>query len=148
MKQLHTNTKIFFPNPHVIRLEHEDDSGMTGYIPLSFKKILKDVRNTFSGTWGYCHPEQEMVRVKNDFNQPHPPGSPQHNNGVPQHIQIASLFNPDWNFISRSYWCFESELDALQFRLMAGKTLKMRMWPTRLFTIYEITEDEEIKDES
>jgi hypothetical protein len=142
MKQLHTNTKIFFPNPHVIRLDHEDDNGLTGNVPASFKKLLKDARNTFSTTWGFCYPEHEMVKVKNDFGQQHPPGSVQHNHGVPLHVQVASLFNPDWNFVARSYWCFKDELDALQFRLMAGKTLKMRMWPSRMFTIYEITEDE------
>jgi hypothetical protein len=45
---------------------------------------------------------------------------------------------------SISYWCFQDELDALQFRLMADeKAIRVSMWPeNRLFTIFEVVEDE------
>ncbi len=48
-------------------------------------------------------------------------------------------FLSDQNVVSRSYWCFRDEEDALQFRLMIGNnTTRVYLWPEKFFTIHEI----------
>ncbi len=116
IRRLHTNVKIFFPNPYVVRLEH-DDAAFDQH-PISFMKLTSRVRKVIQGTWGFSRPEFEVV------------GSP---HGV-----------DPWKTICRSYWCFKDEIDALQFRLMLdSRATQVRMWPERVFTIHETVETDE-----
>ena len=132
-KKIHTQSKIFFPNPTVVRLDHTiegvsigDASQTNGYMT-----TLKMARKRILGTWGYSPPMIEAI--------PHP--APQLINGVP-HVTIDMLFGDQSRH--RSYWCFEDEMDALQFKIAAGdNSHTVSMWPNKvLFTIYEYTKDE------
>jgi hypothetical protein len=47
-KKIHTNVKINFPDPYVIRLEYKGDSST-----LTFNDFKKQVYKSVQGTWGY-----------------------------------------------------------------------------------------------
>ena len=114
IKRLHTRVKIFFPNPYVVRLDHDDKSGDQELV--SFMKLTTRERQLIYGTWGFSRPEYEVVN-SND---------------------------PGYKYMCRSYWCFKDEMDALQFKLITeGNAVRVYMWPKKLFTIHEVVEADE-----
>lgn len=143
MKKLHTRTKIFFPNPYVVRVEYPADM-MIEKAEAEYRKIIRSTYKLIQGTWGFCQLEQELVKVKNEFNHPAPPGSPAHLAGMVPTLVVVSLFNPDYQNLTRGYLCFKDELDALQFRLtISADSMQVVMWPERWFTIHEVVETDE-----
>lgn len=139
---LHTNSKIFFQNPYVLRIEY-DSSISREDAEKSYRKLMRSAYKLLNGTWGYSSLEYETCKIKNDHGQTAPPG-PNHFNGMNHGQIISSLFNPDWQEVLRSYVCFKDEADALQFRLSISQAaIQVKMWPSRLFTIHEVVEKTE-----
>lgn len=134
-KKLYTRIKIPFDNPYVVRLSHDGATSLES--TRSHQKIISRARKLIQGTWGYCSPEYEMVVIGKEQTSIRT-----HSNPTLSHL--LSLFSSDCEQIFRSYWCFQDELDALQFRLMTDeKAIRVSMWPeNRLFTIFEVVEDE------
>lgn len=142
MKRLHTRKKIFFPRPYVVRVEYSADM-MMEQMESDYRKLTRQTYKLIKGTWGYCPLEPELVKVKDEFNHPTPPG-PAHFSGLAPGVVIASLFDPDYQHRIRGYLCFADELDALQFRLTISTTSRqVFMWPERWFTIHEVVEADE-----
>ena len=132
IKRLYTKTKIFFPNPYVVRLDHEEHDATI--VSSSYRSALKMARKNIHGTWGYCTPEHEIIRTI----------SPSDFNAMPVANQINALFQGAGDVKMRSYWCFADEMDALQFRLAVGTAAThVNMWPERWFTIQEVAETDE-----
>ena len=130
-KRLRTRTKIFFPNPHVVRLDYEDASIIEA--EAAFRKIIRSAYRLIEGTWGYSELRYEFVGMKaGDF-------SPTIVfNGISH-----SSFN-ETTHMPRGYLCFENELDALQFRLsISTKAFHVKLWPACWFTIHEVVETDE-----
>ena len=141
VKKLHSRTKIFFPNPYVVRLEYPDlnlDAAMADY-----RKLTRQAYKLLKGTWGYCQLEYEQVKIKDESKHPVPP-SPNPFAGMNHQQIIANLFESDYQSVSRGYICFADELDALQFRLsISANAIRVFMWPERRFTIHEMVETDE-----
>jgi len=143
MKRLHLRTKIFFPGPYVVRMEYPAEISLED-AEKDYRKLTRRAYRLIGGTWGYCPLELEIVKVKDEFNHPAPPG-PGHFTGMPPGMQIASLFDPDYQQRIRGYLCFKDELDALQFRLtISTAAIQVLMWPERWFTIHEVVETDEL----
>lgn len=140
-RKLHTRTKIFFPNPHVVRLEYNSSTNID-VAEREHRQVCKQAYKLISGTWGYTKVEIETVPVN-----PEVPTVPTHvmgPNGVPV-VNIAALFQGDMNFSSRAYFCFADELDLLQFRLTVDtRAIQVKMWPERWFTIHEVSESDDV----
>ena len=142
VRRLHTSSKIFFPNPYVVRVEYPAEVTFENAV-IEYRKMCRQAYRRLSGTWGHSALEPELVRVKNEFAHTAPPG-PAHFAGLPAAVVIASLFDPDYQNRNRGYLCFADELDALQFRLTIDtKALQVYMWPERQFTIHEVVETDE-----
>jgi len=141
-KRLHTGSKIFFPRPYVVRVEYPAEFTMEKAME-DYRRVYRQAYRLLKGTWGYCQLEAELVKVKDEFNHPTPPG-PSHFAGMAPNVVIASLFDPDYQHRIRGYLCFADELDALQFRLsIATNARQVHMWPERWFTIHEVVETDE-----
>jgi len=140
VKRLHSRTKIFFPNPYVFRLEYpllNSDEAMAEYI-----KLTRQAYKLLKGTWGYCQLQEEQVKIKDEFKHTAQLIS-SHFAGLSPILQIAALFNSDYQRVLRGYICFSDELDALQFRLsISTNAIQVSMWPERWFTIHEVAETE------
>ena len=142
MKLLHTRTKIFFPDPYVVRMEYSHEISMD-QAEADYRKVTRNAYRLIHGTWGYSKLEYEQVQVKDEHGHRAPPG-PAHFNGMNQQQVLSSLFNTDWAHVMRGYLCFKDELDALQFRLSIDtRAMQVNMWPTRWFTIHEMVETDE-----
>jgi hypothetical protein len=142
MKRLHPRSKIFFSRPYVVRVEYPADI-MMEQAESDYRKLTRRAYRLIKGTWGYCPLEPELVKVKDEFNHPTPPG-PSHFAGMAPGVMIASLFDSDYQHRTRGYLCFADELDALQFRLAISTTARqVFMWPERWFTIHEVVETDE-----
>ena len=121
--RIHTNSKIFFSDPYVVRVDFESEAGYLGSIEHTneFRKLKSKTYKLIQGTWGWSHPEYEI-------------------------IEDGSLGKGHWSpsvGLLRSYFCFKDEIDALQFRLMLeNKAKQVYMWPERKFTIHEVVESE------
>jgi len=141
-KLLHTRVKVPFANPYVVRVQYESDVTEEAAHAM-FRKTMRTAYRLIEGSWGYSSLEYEEVKVKDEFNHPAPPG-PGHFAGMHQQVQIASLFNPDYQRRLRAYIVFTDELDALQFRLSIDtNSVQVKMWPQRWFTIHEVVETDE-----
>ncbi len=142
VKRLHASSKIFFPNPYVVRVEYPAEVTFEKAV-IDYRKMCRQAYRLLSGTWGHSPLEPELVKVKNEFGHTAPPG-PAHFAGMAPGVVIASLFDPDYQNRNRGYLCFADELDALQFRLSINTTaLQVFMWPERWFTIHEVVETDE-----
>lgn len=53
-KKIHTNVKINFPDPYVIRVDCKGLAGMS-----LFKSLKKQAYKSLQGTWGYSPPKFE-----------------------------------------------------------------------------------------
>lgn len=137
-KRLHTQTKIFFSNPYVVRLEF---SGQTvESVGDEFRKICRRAYKCIGGTWGHSKLEYENVSTGGE---PPPPLHVIGPNGIAQ-VNIAALFNTGMEMIPRAYFCFKDELDVLQFKLSVdARAIQVKMWPERWFTIHEVVETDE-----
>lgn len=83
-----------------------------------FRETLKRTRNVMCESWGYSDPAPE-----GDYETFGKAGTP----------------------VSRSYWVFTNDMDALHFRLTIGeRARRVTIWPvSRKFTIYEFSESDE-----
>ena len=142
MKRLiHSDSRIFFPNPHVVRLEFSNHTENT--VESEFYKIKRSAYKLLKGTWGHSKIITEIIQIKNDFNHSAPPGAG-HFSGMNNAQVLASLFNPDWKQLPAAYICFADELDELQFRLSVPCiSKKVIIWPDTGFTIHEVIETDE-----
>lgn len=135
MRKLHTKSKIFFPNPYVVRIEYPaHESHETAYP--KFRKLMRDMYKLYEGTWGYSSLETEFVnRPVSDTVAPVLTISPP--------FPFSAPFAFDNNEpVLRSYLCFKDESDALMFRLSCRTDLiHVNMWPHRSFTIHEVTDE-------
>jgi hypothetical protein len=140
-KLIHTRSKIFFANPYVVRVEYGKDESLDS-ASADYRKLTRRAYKIIQGTWGFCNIEYEQVKTKNDNNNPAPPGIG-HFNGMNNNQILASLFDSDYVHVLRGYFCFQNELDVLQFRLMIDtKAIQVHMWPDkRLFTIHEFIDE-------
>lgn len=134
---LHTNSKIFFNNPYVLRIELGEASFEEAR--REYRTIIRSAYKRLQGTWGHSAPTAEHVRVKFD----HPKQKyPNQYEGMTQNEMMNAIMNPDWKMMQRAYLCFANEEDALQFRLSCTKTcLHVSMWPETIFTIHESVEE-------
>lgn len=142
IKRYHGNTKIFFPNPYVLRVSLSRD--MTdAQAETKLGELRRRTHRLIRGTWGYSSVSTETVQVKNDHGHPTPPG-PWHYAGMSPNLVIVPSIVPDFSFEKRVYFCFKDEADALQFKLsLDSNAVHVHMWPSELrFVIHEVVEDE------
>lgn len=142
IKRYHGNTKIFFPNPYVLRVSYPRD--MTeSQVEAKHGELRRRTHRLIKGTWGHSPISTETVQVKNDHGHSAPPG-PGHYAGMAPGMVIVSLFDPDYSLEKRGYFCFKDEIDALQFKLsLDSNAIHVHMWPSELqFIIHEVVEDE------
>jgi hypothetical protein len=139
VKRLHTNSKIFFPNPYMVRLEFPETS--IEVANAEYRKITRSAYKLLKGTWGYCPLDMETWKTGEDMTP-----TPHHNplSGM-NHTQIlSSLFDTNYITAIRGYICFAEEIDALQFRLsISTKAQQVLIWPKKEFTIHEVVETDE-----
>jgi hypothetical protein len=129
-KRLLTKSKIFFPNPYVVRLDHEETGATT--MSVSYRSALKIARKNLGGTWGCSQPEYEVIQKI----------SPVDFTALTSANQLTAIFTGSGDGKYRSYWCFADEMDALQFRLSVEcPAIQVFMWPDRWFTVTEITDE-------
>lgn len=136
VKLLHSRAKIFFPNPYVLRLEYSNDNMLLA--EANYRKLIRQAYKLFTGTWGYCQLEHEMIKLPDEATS----SMAILMNGINQ-THLTPLFVPEYESKLRGYLCFADELDAMQFRLsISENALQVFMWPERWFTIHEMVEDE------
>lgn len=140
VKRLHTNSKIFFPDPYMVRLEFPNTP--IDVAGAEYRKIIRSAYKLLRGTWGYCQLEMETWRIGENSSPPTPHHNPM---AGMSHAQIlASLFDTDYVSSLRGYVCFADEMDALQFRLsISTKAQQVFIWPKKEFTIHEVIETDE-----
>jgi hypothetical protein len=120
--KLHIKTPMFLHNPYVVRVVHTDSTPDNIKL-VEFMQYRKKAKQEITSTWGYSDPTFEIIKSDN--------------------AETLTLFGHTVTYNSpiqrcHSYWVFTDEADALQFRLTAGESIKMHMWPKKiLFTIYE-----------
>jgi len=139
VKKLHTNTKIFFPDPYMVRIEFADT--VQHEAEAEYRKITRSAYKLIKGTWGYTQLEYESWQTKNDT-EPYDPVL------TTTSASLSNIFSSlfDNNYITRlrGYICFADEMDALQFRLsISARSQQVTMWPKREFTIHEVVEIDE-----
>ena len=125
--KMHFQSRMFLSNPYVVRIKHPGSTHVDMKLN-DFIKYRTIAKKQVTATWGYSDPVFEVVKSV------HEPA-----------ISLLghNLFGPNAAFIvpieeCHSYWVFTDESDALQFRLSAGESVHMHMWPSKIkFTIYE-----------
>ena len=123
--RIHLNSSMFLPNPYVVRVSHPDCT-LDNMKLAEFMQFRKTAKQQIKSTWGYSDPAFEIIKSNNE--------QATFFNGV------ITYTNPE--MVCHSYWVFTEDMDALQFRLTAGESIKMHMWPTKIkFTIYEYNAD-------
>lgn len=142
-KRLHAHTKIFFPNPYVVRVTYGEGLVVNDDLfQRDWTALMRKTYKLVTSTWGHStlEYEQTRVRVKNETT---PPVwlSPQH--VAPKQVwtpSISSILDSEYEYFLRGYVCFQDELDALQFRLALSATaVQVKMWPSgRYFRIHEV----------
>ncbi len=115
-RRIHTRSKIFFPNPHVIRIDYGVDATNVSALR-DWTTITRRAYRVITGTWGHSTLEHEVLGD----------------------MKTTDLISH--SLVQRGYMCFADELDVLQFRLsVSSKAYRVHMWPERLFTIHEMVE--------
>lgn len=136
IKRLHTKSKIFFPNPYMVRVEFPTGEDNANW---EYGKMIRSAYRLLQGTWGYSELAYE---IWNTDPEPKIPFTQ-----LTANQQIASLFaitTTDFTSLLRGYVCFADEMDALQFRLTIDvKSIQVLMWPKKEFTIHEVVEEDE-----
>src|SRR5512147_1828777 len=98
MRKIHTNTKIFFSNPFVLRLDYPEQTLES--CRAEYSRTCRKAYKLLQGTWGHTSLEVEQT-------------------GQEVEITIHG-FTPGWAvpvFVPRGYFCFKDEEDLLQFML-------------------------------
>jgi hypothetical protein len=104
----------------------------------NYRKLTRKAYKLFTGTWGYCQLEYEMIKLPTETAS----SMAVLMNGINQN-HLAPIFASDYESKLRGYLCFADALDAMQFRLsISENALQVFMWPERWFTIHETVEDE------
>lgn len=136
-RALHTNSKIFFPDPYVVRVEY-DGILFDNETDARYRKLLRQTYKLIKGTWG--HSPLIFETLQNSESDPAAQTQP-----LTQQQIMTAIFSSDFRSVKRGYLCFEDELDALQFRLSIDVTaMQVVMWPKQtLFTIHELVEENE-----
>ena len=131
MKLVHTRTKIFFPNPYVVRVEYSKEIPDT-QAEANFRNTVRNTYRLIQGTWGHS-----SLHIEWDEKFTIPPNVLNLIQiGINQQRVIMAQTNET---ALRGYFCFEDESDALQFRLSINVTaIQVKMWPERWFTIHEV----------
>ena len=130
-RKLFTHSKIFFSNPHVIRVEFSTsyDNAIDG---IKHKELVKSTYNTVGSTWGYSKLIREIITAST-YNE----CATIHLSGTGINLQPL-LYDPGTQ-VNRAYFCFKESDDALLFKLKSSlPTFNVSMWPETLFTIHEI----------
>ncbi len=129
-RRYHGNTKIFFPNPYVIRVSYSNDIPEQT-VNDNYRKVIRQAYKLIKGTWGYTTLEYESFSIKKESVLSAPVG-------------VHTLFDSDY-VARRGYFCFKDEMDALQFRLSIDtNSVHIHMWPSeRKFIIHEYLEPDE-----
>ena len=140
VKRLHTNSKIFFPDPYMVRLEFPNVSAEEANA--EYRKITRSAYKLLKGTWGYTQLEFESWKIEGDLEVSPTPTLVTPNANLSN--IFSSLFDNSYVTHLRGYVCFSDEIDALQFRLSISATARqVTMWPKREFTIHEVVETDE-----
>lgn len=136
-RALHTNSKIFFPDPYVVRVEY-DGNLFDNETDARYRKLLRQTYKLIKGTWG--HSPLVFETLQNSENDPSVVPAP-----LTQQQIMTAIFSSDYRSVKRGYLCFEDELDALQFRLSIDVTaIQVVMWPKQTsFTIHELVVEED-----
>lgn len=130
--RIHSGSKIFFPDPYVVRVEYAIPGDYSEDMR-NFQKLTRATYKLIKGTWGYCMPEEEQV---DGFSKLDKSG------------QLSFSFNENYKQMLRGYFAFKEEMDALQFRLSIDVTsVRVNIWPYRYFTIHEYIEVEDDSSE-
>lgn len=125
--KMHFQTRLFIPNPYVVRVDHGTGDGFHFDLK-EFRRVLSSLKKTVTSTWGYSDPiwERHILPEDNTLTI----STPTYYNAVNVHV-----------FENRqvSYWVFSDTIDALQLKLIVGdKSMSTQMWPSNLkFTITE-----------
>jgi hypothetical protein len=120
--KIHIKSRMFLHNPYVVRVTHTDCTHANMNLA-EFMKFRKKAKQEIKATWGYTDPAVETVKTNNTETL-----------NIFGHISTYNVPIEKCH----SYWVFTDEADALQFRLTAGESINMHMWPHKiLFTIYE-----------
>lgn len=139
IKRLHTESKIFFSNPYMIRVQYGTDINFEDCLN-KYRDITRRAYKLTEGTWGFSQLTFETIKVEQKNAPPLPVLSI---NGMNQNTILNSLFDSDLITVPRGYICFKDEADALQFRLSVDATSRqVYMWPQIKFTIHEYVEDD------
>ena len=131
IRLIHTRSKIPFPNPYVLQVEYPGYPNPDS--DTEYNKLTRSTYRKMKGSWGYT----ELQEDRHDISQ--------------VAVSLHMLRGTQAETVKRAYICFESELDALQFRLgLDKKVTHVVMWPsTMLFTIHEnIYEDESVQQKT
>ena len=114
-REIILNSKIFFPNPYVIRMIHQESDDSLG-----FSRVLMKARKLYNGvTWAYSSKPEYESKSSGEVTSTSPWAS----------SYVVELV---------SYWAFVDHQDALQFLLSIGDRAKqVTIWPSTVkFTIY------------
>ena len=138
-KLIRTQSKIFFPNPYVVRVEYDGNQFDTT-TDAAYRKLVRNTYRLIKGTWGHSALIFEVIRSED-------PAISAQAQALTQTQIWAAIFSsvaPTYT-ARRGYFCFKDELDALQFRLSIDTTaIQVVMWPNDVrFTIHEVVETDE-----
>lgn len=131
MKKIHTESKLFFSNPTVVRVKFPDEAYSLATLKLS--EITRKTYKLIHGTWGHTKVFTEFVGTKREsaFTITLPGGS----------VTLPPTEFPDMAL--RAYFAFKDEVDALQFLLYFENAKIVTMWPRKTFTIHEYIESDQ-----
>lgn len=127
-RRIRTNSDIFFPNPHVIRISYPQNF-IESMALAEWRLLVRQTYKAMTGTWGHTGVKLEFYRIKKE--------------GVDYSDPLSAIFGEDYFSEYRGYFCFRDELDVLQFRLMSGAgALNLEMWPSDLkFQFHEFIDE-------
>lgn len=125
-KKIHTKSKIFFPNPYVVRVQFPPNMNYDD-AERKFGIFCRRTYREITGTWGHSKLEIEQI------------------GGLEEVILSgATVLTLAPNLVLRGYFVFKDEMDALQFMLsIDADFLQVNIWPERWFTIHENIESSE-----
>ena len=134
-KIIHTNTKIFFPNPQVYRVEFSLENTSDSDVEAEYRKMTRATYRQIKGTWGHSMLQSELIKMTYE--------DLEHNGLNTSLAALAAILSDNTRHVKRGYFCFSDELDVLQFKLTNGvPIIKLEMWPSNiLYTIHEFTND-------
>lgn len=126
IRRYHSNIRIFFDNPYVVRTSYEHSNYSANDV--MHRGLVKKAYKMCQGTWGHTAVIADTIYKVS----PTPP---------PGKFAGFSIFD-DCYIEHRAWFCFQNELDALQFRLTLDTlSVHVNLWPNTLkFIIHEVVE--------